>query len=44
VTWKKASLDAPMRLFLADGSPALLAPGNTWVELVPKGTSSVSVG
>ncbi|MDM7854406.1 DUF3048 domain-containing protein [Cellulomonas alba] len=44
VTWKKTSLDAPMRLFLADGSPALLAPGNTWVELVPKGTSSVSVG
>jgi hypothetical protein len=43
VTWRKASTDAPMRLYLADGSPALLAPGNTWVELVPKGTSTVTV-
>jgi len=43
VTWKKTAVDAPMRLFLADGTPALLAPGNTWVELVPKGSSTVDV-
>ncbi|WP_051639748.1 DUF3048 domain-containing protein [Cellulomonas sp. URHE0023] len=44
VTWKKDSQDAPMRLFAADGSPADLAPGNTWVELVPAGSGSVTVG
>jgi len=44
VTWKKDSQDAPMRLFAADGSPADLAPGNTWVELVPAGSGSLTVG
>jgi hypothetical protein len=32
-----------MRLFTADGAPAELAPGNTWVELVPAGTGSLTV-
>jgi hypothetical protein len=43
VTWKKDSRDAPMQLFTADGAPAQLAPGNTWVELVPQGTGSLTV-
>ncbi|GEL96379.1 DUF3048 domain-containing protein [Cellulomonas composti] len=43
VTWKKTAEDQPLRLFLADGSPALLSPGNTWVELVPKETGSFTV-
>jgi len=42
VTWKKEAQDAPLRLFLPDGSDALLAPGNTWVELVPRGKGSLS--
>jgi hypothetical protein len=34
------------RLFLAgpDGNPVRLAPGNTWVELVPNGSGAVTVG
>ncbi|WP_426593092.1 DUF3048 domain-containing protein [Cellulomonas sp. McL0617] len=44
VTWKKDAQDAPMRLFAAGGSPADLAPGNTWIELVPAGSGSVTVG
>lgn len=43
VTWKKAAKDKPLRLFTADGEPALLAPGNTWVELVPKEDGTVKV-
>jgi hypothetical protein len=43
VTWKKDSRDAPMQLFTADGAPAQLAPGNTWVELVPQGTGSLAI-
>ena len=42
--WKKAAQDAPMQLFLPDGQPLLLAPGNTWVELVPAGKGSITVG
>ncbi|MET0787806.1 MAG: DUF3048 domain-containing protein [Cellulomonas sp.] len=44
VTWRKDAQEAPMRLFTADGKPADLAPGNTWVELVPAGTGSVALG
>lgn len=36
-TWRKESTAAPLRLFLPDGSPLTLAPGNTWVELIPDG-------
>jgi hypothetical protein len=43
VTWKKAAKNKPLRLFTADGKPALLAPGNTWVELVPKEDGRLTV-
>ena len=43
-TWSKASVTAPVVLTGADGQPLRLAPGNTWIELVPKGTGSVTVG
>src|SRR5665647_3255525 len=42
--WRKAASDAPMLLFGADGQPLALAPGNTWVELVPAGQGSVAIG
>lgn len=42
VTWKKDNQAAPMRVFLENGAPAELAPGNTWVELVPFGTGTVA--
>ena len=34
-TWSKASATSPIVLTDAAGSPVLLAPGNTWVELMP---------
>ncbi|QEO15315.1 DUF3048 domain-containing protein [Agromyces intestinalis] len=34
-TWSKASREAPIVLTADDGTPLRLAPGNTWVELVP---------
>lgn len=43
VTWSKASDEAPMVLTLSDGSPVTLAPGNTWVELVPQGSGRLSI-
>lgn len=42
-TWRKDAVDAPLRLFTDAGDPLLLAPGNTWVELVPKGKGSLTV-
>jgi len=36
-SWSKASQTAPILLTDASGTPVLLAPGNTWVELMPKG-------
>lgn len=42
--WTKPAIDAPMTLVLPDGNPLLLAPGNTWVEMVPAGKGSVTVG
>jgi hypothetical protein len=44
VRWQKDAENAPMRLFLADGTPADLAPGNTWIELVPAGSGSLTIG
>ncbi|MCC2335568.1 DUF3048 domain-containing protein [Cellulomonas wangsupingiae] len=41
--WQKDAQDQPMRLFLPDGSDATLAPGNTWVELVPAGSGTLTV-
>ncbi len=43
VTWSKAAADEPLQLTTADGEDVLLAPGNTWIELVPEGTGSVDV-
>ncbi|WP_307845004.1 DUF3048 domain-containing protein [Actinotalea solisilvae] len=42
-TWSKAAADAPLQLFAADGSPILLAPGNTWVEMIPAGKGSLAI-
>jgi hypothetical protein len=44
VTWSKNSIGEPVVLTAPDGAPVLLAPGNTWVELVPTRTGSVTVG
>ena len=43
VRWQKDAQDQPLRLLLPDGSEATLAPGNTWVELVPAGTGTLTV-
>jgi hypothetical protein len=43
-TWSKASTTEPVVLTGVDGRPIRLAPGNTWIELVPNGTGSVTVG
>ena len=34
-TWSKASATSPIVLTDSAGAPVLLAPGNTWVELMP---------
>lgn len=39
-TWSKADAASPMLLTAADGTTITLAPGNTWVELVPNTTGS----
>jgi hypothetical protein len=44
VTWTKNSPLEPVTLTGADGLPVLIAPGNTWVELVPTRTGTVAVG
>lgn len=38
-TWSKASMTAPIRMLDINGVAVRLAPGNTWVELVPLGGS-----
>jgi len=43
-TWSKASPTEPVVLTAATGVPVELAPGNTWVELVPNGSGSVALG
>jgi hypothetical protein len=42
--WAKDSTTDRLALLGADGTPVQLAPGNTWVELVPNGTGAVTVG
>jgi hypothetical protein len=37
-TWRKASMTAPTKLFLADGTPVTLTMGQTFVQVVPLGT------
>ncbi|WP_066582280.1 DUF3048 domain-containing protein [Cellulomonas timonensis] len=41
--WQKDAPDAPLRLVTADGASVTLAPGNTWVELIPAGKGSLTV-
>ncbi|MHB1491435.1 putative lipoprotein YerB precursor [mine drainage metagenome] len=40
--WAKESVAKPVVLTTASGAPILLAPGNTWIELVPRTSGSVS--
>jgi hypothetical protein len=41
-TWSKASVGGVLTLRGSDGAPIRLAPGSTWVELVPNRNGSVS--
>lgn len=43
-TWSKASDGERVVLTDVHGGPILLAPGSTWVELVPNGTGAVTFG
>jgi hypothetical protein len=42
-TWRKAAPAAPLQLIGPDGAPLLLAPGPTWIELVPRSGGAVRV-
>ncbi|MGY1722796.1 DUF3048 domain-containing protein [Blastococcus sp. SYSU DS0533] len=42
-TWAKGSAADPVALTGPDGNPVLLAPGTTWVELVPVRTGAVTL-
>ncbi|WP_315098916.1 DUF3048 domain-containing protein [uncultured Cellulomonas sp.] len=42
-TWTKASTDAVLALTTADGAVLTLAPGTTWVELVPVDSGAVTI-
>ncbi|WP_051639749.1 DUF3048 domain-containing protein [Cellulomonas sp. URHE0023] len=44
VRWAKGSVGEVLTLATADGAPATLAPGVTWIELVPVGSGSVTMG
>ena len=37
-TWRKASMTAPTKFYLADGTQAVLTMGQTFVQVVPLGT------
>jgi hypothetical protein len=43
-TWTKNAAIDPVALTTTDGNPVTLAPGTTWVELVPTGSGAVSAG
>ncbi|MEI4273648.1 DUF3048 domain-containing protein [Klenkia sp. LSe6-5] len=43
ITWTKGAEGDAIALTAPDGSPVLLAPGTTWVELVPTGSGTVTV-
>lgn len=43
VTWTKKDAQSPLTLVNEAGETVTLAPGNTWVELMPKGTSSADI-
>jgi len=40
-TWKKISLTGRTRFYDEAGKEVFLAPGNTWVEVVPKGINTI---
>jgi hypothetical protein len=42
--WTKNGINDPVHLTGPDGAPVTLAPGNTWIELVPNGTGAVDLG
>ncbi|WP_448624629.1 DUF3048 domain-containing protein [Geodermatophilus sp. URMC 64] len=44
VRWSKASVTDPVVLTGPDGGPVALAPGSTWVELVPNRGGAVATG
>ena len=44
VTWKKPSLDEPLTFKADDGSDYTIDPGKVFIELVPKGAGSVTLG
>ena len=43
-TWKKDAIAGPLVVTAANGQVVSLAPGKTWIELVPTSTGSVSAG
>ena len=43
ITWQKDSETDVWHFRDANGAPVLLTPGNTWIELVPRGTGNWSV-
>ena len=43
-TWSKPETEDRVTLTGADGEPVTLAPGTTWVELVPNGGGAVATG
>jgi hypothetical protein len=43
-TWTKTTTDSPLTLATADGTNITLAPGKTWIELVPNGSGAVTAG
>lgn len=43
-TWSKSDTNAPVVLKGPDGADIKLAPGSTWVELVPNGSGAVAAG
>ena len=42
-TWSKADAGSPIRFVDGNGVVVRLAPGNTWIELVPNGSGSVAL-
>ncbi|TQM65636.1 DUF3048 family protein [Klugiella xanthotipulae] len=42
--WSKDGRDDPLRFTDSSGSSVLLAPGNTWIELVPAETGTIVTG
>jgi hypothetical protein len=42
-TWTKTGTDAVLTLATADGAVITLAPGTTWVELVPQDSGAVTI-